>query len=174
MGEFTSANEIPVLQSKSNDETPGTWSIWEISAHHQMEKKVSYHSYFIADNGSLYEAYANDLWNRFVSGDMDLSIDSTSNYNNTLDEELTLKPALYLVFQKLESEIQEILKAKKDNKIKSFEFQKSRIQKIGIKNIRESKLSQLIKEHENWLTEFDSNKKIIPSIKHLLSVRING
>lgn len=174
MGEFSSANGIPVLQSKSNDETPGVWSIWEISAHHQMVEKVSYHSYFIADNGKMYEAYANDLWNRFVTGDMDFSMSSTNNINDSLDEETTLKSALYLVFQKLETDIQSTIQTKKDNKIKSYEFQKSRIQKIGIKNIRKSKFDQLEKEHEAWLNEFNSNKKIIPNIKHLLSVRIDG
>ncbi len=174
MGEFSSTNGIPVLQSKSNDETPGIWSIWEISANHQMERKLSYHSYFIADNGKMYEAYANDLWNRFVIGNMNFSMGSTYNINDTIDVKTTLKSALFLVFQKLENDIRKTIQAKKDNKVKSYEFQKSRIKKIGIQNIRKSKLSQLTKEHEDWLVEFASNKKIIPNIKHLLSVRIDG
>ena len=173
MGEFSSKNGIPVLQSKTHDETPGIWSIWEISANHQMQQKLSYHSYFIADNGSMYEAYANDLWNRFVTGDMNFSMDGTVNISNSLDEEASLKSSLFSVFQKLEADIQSIIQTKKDNKISSFEFQKSRTQRIGIENIRNSKLRQLIKEHEGWLVDFNSNKKIIPNIKHLLSVRID-
>ena len=56
----------------------------------------------------------------------------------------------------------------------SVGLNKTRIEKIGIDNIRQSKLSRLKIEHENWLKEFQSNQKIIPGTKQLLTIRING
>ena len=36
------------------------------------------------------------------------------------------------------------------------------------------KLLKLEKEHEKWLKEFQANRKIIPGIKQLLTIRIDG
>ena len=46
--------------------------------------------------------------------------------------------------------------------------------KIGIENIKLSKLSKLEKEHDKWMKEFQTNRKIIPGTKQLLTIRIDG
>ena len=66
------------------------------------------------------------------------------------------------------------MQTKKENRINSYAFQKSRINKIGIPNIRQSKLRKLEETHESWMKEFESNKKIVPGKKQLLTIRING
>ncbi len=63
---------------------------------------------------------------------------------------------------------------KMENKINSYNFQKSRINKIGIDNIRLSKLRRLEKEHEKWLKDFNLSQKMIPGIKHLLTIKIDA
>ena len=65
------------------------------------------------------------------------------------------------------------MKTKKENRINSYNFQKSRINKIGIENIRQSKMKRLEKEHEKWMNEFQVNQKIIPGITQLLTIRID-
>ena len=50
----------------------------------------------------------------------------------------------------------------------------TRISKIGIENIKQSKLQRLEREHDKWLREFNSNQKVIPSIQQLLTIKING
>ncbi len=168
------ANEIPVFESAENQETPGYWSLWEITAKNQFEKKVQYHCFFVADNDKHYAAYANDIWNRLISSEQS----KLFNYKKTMpshsDFESTLNEELYIVFQNLEADVYEKMKFKKENKINSFEFQKSRINKIGIENIKQSKLLKLEKEHKNWLKEFETNRKIIPGTKQLLTIRIDG
>jgi hypothetical protein len=63
--EFDKLNGIPVIKSSAGEETPGYWSLWQISARNIMESKIQYQCYFIADNEKQYSAYANDIWNRF-------------------------------------------------------------------------------------------------------------
>jgi hypothetical protein len=79
-----------------------------------------------------------------------------------------------MVFQNLEADVLSKMKAKKENRLNSYTFQKSRIEKIGIDNIRQSRLARLNIDHENWIKSFESNQKIIPGIKQLLTIRING
>lgn len=172
--EFDNSNGIPVIQSNTGDETPGFWSLWQISARNNLESKIHFQSFFISENGKQFTAYANDIWNRLINGTEQFKIDGAQNFNELEIHEKELNKALFLSFQNLEVELAIKIKAKKENKINSYNFQKSRIKKIGIDNIRESKISKLDIEHNSWLKEFESNRKIIPGIKQLLMIRING
>ena len=166
--------EIPVLQSNQNDETSGYWSLWEITAKNNFDKKVHYQCFFIADNGKQYAAYANDIWNRLISQDASTLFKVKEMTSSSKDIEKELNEALYIVFQNLEADVSEKMKFKKENKMNSYSFQKSRINKIGIENIKLSKLSKLEKEHDKWMKEFQTNRKIIPGTKQLLTIRIDG
>lgn len=174
LGEFDASNGIPIIQSTTTEETPGFWSLWQISARNRLESKVQYQCFFIADNGKVYSAYANDIWNRLINGTEQFLIDGTYSLTNLGDFQEVLHQELLLSFQNLEAELSMYMKVKKENKINSFSFQKSRIQRIGIENIRQSKLQRLEKEFNVWLKDFESSKKVIPGVKQLLTVRVNG
>jgi SNF2 family DNA or RNA helicase len=174
LGEFDSSKGIPILNSKSGDETAGFWSLWQISAKNNFENKSQYHCFFIADNGKQYTAYANDIWNRLISGAFNFKIEPGITNLDFDKVETELNKALYVVFQNIEAELLENMKAKKENKNNSYNYQKTRINRIGIENIKESKLIRLEKEQENWMKEFQSSRKIIPGTKQLLTIRING
>lgn len=174
IGEFDSNNGLPVIQFETGEETSGYWSLWQISAKNKFENKILYQCFFIADNGKQYNAYANDIWSRLVAGDVKFKIEKSINEFKNHSVEKELNDTLFIVFQNLEADVLSKMKAKKENRINSYSFQKTRIEKIGIDNIRQSKLARLNKEHENWLKEFQSNQKIIPGIKQLLTLRING
>ena len=174
LGEFDFTQGIPVIQSVDNDETPGYWSLWQISAKNFFETKTSYQCFFIADNGKKYSAYANDIWNRLISGDTKFMTEPATSDCDKKKIEGELNDALFVVFQNLQADVMNKMKFKAENRINSYNFQRSRIDKIGIDNIRKSKLKRLDTEHEQWLKEFQSNKKIIPGIKQLLTIRVNG
>lgn len=174
IAEFDSNNGIPILTSKGGEETAGYWSLWQITAKNKFENKVNYHCFFIADSGKQYSAYANDIWNRLIAGKMDFKIEQSQFTIETPNIHKQLNDSQYLVFQNLEADVLSNIKAKKENRANSYAYQQNRINKIGIENIRISKLAKVEKEHENWIKEFQSNQKIIPGIKELLTIRING
>ncbi|SIQ53131.1 helicase-related protein [Pontibacter lucknowensis] len=178
INEYNYTHGIPVLRSRNNDETPGIWSIWQISAQNSAERKVIYHSYFVADNGKMYAAYANDIWNRILSGNHQLDlvdVCSAEGIESLITQEKeVLRSYHFNAFQNLEADMSAMMEARRTKRVKSFEFQASRINKIGIENIRFSKLKRLQAEHDKWLAEFKASKKVIPGVKHLLSVRIDG
>ena len=139
-----------------------------------MESKIQYQCYFLADNGKQYSAYAHDIWNRLINGSGKFSIDGSQEINEPELFQKEMNQSLFLSFQNLEADIMIRMKAKKENRLNSYCFQKSRIERIGIDNIRQAKLQRLEKEHQAWIKEFESGSKIIPGIKQLLMIRING
>ena len=174
IGSVDHNDEIPVLFSNHSEETPGYWSLWEITAKNQFDKKVHYQCFFIADNGKHFAAYANDIWNRLISIERGTLFNFKETIPSNKDLEKELNEALYIVFQNLEADVSEKMKFKKENKMNSYDFQKSRINKIGIENIKRSKLLRLETEHEKWMKDFQTNRKIIPGIKQLITIRIDG
>jgi len=81
--------------------------------------------------------------------------------------------SLFVAYQNLRTSLQEKLNTIRDNKDKSFQFKSKRINKIGIDNIRISKLAKLEQEMKDWKSEFQLNQSIVPGLKHLLTLRIN-
>lgn len=174
LGEFDLSNSIPVIKSSTGEETPGYWSLWQISARNNLESKIQYQCYFLADNGKQYSAYAHDIWNRLINGSGKFSIDGSQEINEPESFQKEMNQSLFLSFQNLEADVMIRINTKKENRLNSYTFQKSRIERIGIENIRQAKLQRLEKEHKAWMKEFESGSKIIPGIKQLLMIRING
>jgi SNF2 family DNA or RNA helicase len=174
LGEFDRSNCIPVITSRVGEETPGYWSLWQISARNSLESKIQYQSYFFADNGKEYGAYANDIWYRLINESGAFTMNSTQRISDSESFQQELNQALFISFQNLEADLITRMNAKRENKLNSYSFHKSRIEKIGIDNIRFAKLKRLEREHNSWLKEFESSSKIIPGVKQLLMVRISG
>lgn len=173
-GEFNMDKGVPIIRSKSNDETPGFWSLWQINAQNVFETRTSYQCFFLADNGKFYDAYANDIWNRFISGRNDFSVIEGEKHKAGNDLHMLLNQKLLVSFENLEAEVKERIKNKHDNRMNAYNFQKVRIKKIGIENIRNAKLKRLEKEHSDWLKTFQLNQSIIPGIRQLLTIRLDG
>ena len=174
LSEFDLSNSIPVIKSSTGEETPGYWSLWQISARNNLESKIQYQCYFLADNGKQYSAYAHDIWNRLINESEKFSIDGSQEINESELFQKEMNQSLFLSFQNLEADVMIRINTKKENRLNSYTFQKSRIERIGIENIRQAKLQRLEKEHKAWMKEFESGSKIIPGIKQLLMIRING
>ena len=173
IGEFNNENSIPVIKFKAENETAGYWSLWQISAQNRFETEVQYQCFFISDKGKLFSAYANDIWNRLNSEENSDQIEFIG-LTEPYDLSNVLNETLFVSFQNMEAELKEKLKVKKENKLNSYGFQRSRINKIGIENIKTSKLKKLATEHEKWLSDFEQNQKLIPGTKHLLTFRLDG
>lgn len=170
--DFNALGGIPELSSSSDDDTTGFWSLWQISAQNTLDRRTTFQAYFMNDDKKIFTAYANDIWNRLLSNQNEFTLIGTYPFNDSLLN--ALNSTHIENYQQLEAEIIDIIEDRKDKRERSYLFQKSRLNKIGIKNIRESKLRRLESEHEKWLSEYMSNKKIIPGIKHLMTLRINA
>ncbi|OYT17094.1 MAG: hypothetical protein B7C24_04460 [Bacteroidetes bacterium 4572_77] len=167
-------DSMVVLHSDNNDETAGYWSLWSIRAHNGLEEKTIVQSFFLADNGKQYSAYANDIWHRLVADNAGFKIKASESSEKFESLKHILNEYLYISFQNLEAAILEKMKLKKENRLKSYNFQKLRIEKIGIANIRDSKLKKLKEEYNIWVRDFQLDQKVIPDLKQLLTLRIDG
>ena len=74
----------------------------------------------------------------------------------------------------MEAAIVNNLHDKADNKLKAISYAMRRVERIGIENIRKSRLKRLEQEKQEWKDLFDKNSNVVPGVKQIMTVRIDG
>ena len=165
---------IPVIRSVDGGETPGFLTLWKVTAKNSYETKSTYVAQYITDNGRVFQPYGNDIWNRLVQDKMAFSYEGEEENCLDLENNAVLNNNLHAIFHRMETEIQNSLHIKAERKLKALGYTKHRIYRIGIENIRKAKLAKLEAQQKNWENAFAQGKSVVPDVKHLLTVRVDG
>lgn len=176
--EFSTDAGIAVLQSTSGDSIKGQWSLWEVSAINTLETRSTYVAQFIAENGKVYPAYANDIWNQLVTNSKNFCYSSTIStpmaVKIVVEEYSKLEDALQNTFANLETAIRIVLEKRFEKRQNLYNFQKKGVERIGIDNIRSAKLKRLNQDYDKWVQRFEKDTRIVPDVKRLITINING
>ena len=162
---------MPVIRATGSKATPGVFSLWRVSAKNPTESKVTYVALFTSDNGKNYAAYANQIWNKLVEsadaysyvGEVELPPESESDMQ-----------LLYEVFHRMEVEILQTVQKKSDARLKALDFQRQRAERIGILNIRKGRIRKIDEERQQWLDNMRRHQSVVPDVKNIIKVRIDG
>jgi len=162
---------MPVIRASGSKATPGVFSLWRVSAKNPTESKVTYVALFTSDNGKNYAAYANQIWNKLVesadaysyAGEVELPPESESDMQ-----------LLYEVFHRMEVEILQTVQKKSDARLKALDFQRQRAERIGILNIRKGRIRKIDEERQQWLDNMRRHQSVVPDVKNIIKVRIDG
>ena len=169
--ESETQQDIPIIRSASGKETPGLFSLWKISAKNPAESKTTFIALYMADNGKQYTAYANQIWNKLVE-----SSDAFSYVGSTaiIDDSESDMAFLYEVFHRMEVEILETIKKKGNARMNALNYQRERAERIGIMNIRNSRIRKIETEQQEWLDNMRKSQSVVPDVKNIIKVRIDG
>lgn len=166
-----SQQEMPVIQSKAGTDTKGIFSLWKVSASNPTESRYTYVAEFVADNGRVYPAYANQIWNKLVENRDAYEFGTTTQLEDTTEQ---VMDKLFDVFHRMETDIINNVQTKSASRIKALDFQRSRAEHIGIENIRNSRIRHIEEERQQWLGSMRRDKSVVPDVKNIINVRIDG
>lgn len=166
--------KIPVLQSFEGKETAGYLTIWKVLALNEKESQTTYTAQFVTDNGRVFTPYANALWNKLVQDANAFQQVSWQANGPDLDNNTLLRTNLHTIFHRMEESIMAGLQDIAQKKIKALDFTEQRLNRIGIENIRVAKMRRLKEEREGWMNTFHKSAHVVPEVKHILTVRIDG
>ena len=91
-----------------------------------------------------------------------------------VEEYKKLEDTLQNTFANLEATIRIVLQKRFEKRQNLYNFQKKGIERIGIDNIRAAKLKRLNQEYEKWVQRFEKDTRIVPDVKRLITINING
>jgi hypothetical protein len=176
---FTESQPIPIITINEKGFKPnGWWCLWSLQVKNQFDSEWYYSPIFINDNGEVFQSTANDLWSLLINDTKLFSCIGSLSIEESKRE-----------FSKLSTSAESLLQAKyidmekkvmgntlkiKSNKEKAFAFQEKQLQKVGIENIRKSRLNKLNKDKIQWQDNFDSSSAIVPDLTCLLMVKITN
>ena len=166
--------KIPVLQSFDGKETAGYLTIWKVSALNERESKVTYSAQFVSNQGRVFVPYANALWNKLVQDANAFQQVSWETVCPDFESNTQLHNNLYAVFHRMEEGIMTGLQTIAEKKLKALDFSEQRLSRIGIENIRLAKMRRLKEEREVWMDTFRKSAHVVPEVKHILTVKIDG
>ena len=166
--------KIPVLQSFDRKETAGYLTIWKVSALNEKESKVTYTAQFVSDQGRVFVPYANALWNKLVQDANAFQQVSWEGGCPDFESNTQLRANLYAVFHRMEEGIMTGLQTIAEKKLRALNFTEQRLSRIGIENIRLAKMRRLKEEREEWMNTFRKSAHVVPEVKHILTVKIDG
>jgi SNF2 family DNA or RNA helicase len=173
------SSNIPLIVIQNDKIVIGSFSLWHLEVKNQFERSDFYHPVFISDEGDSFPAYAQNLWTKLIQNQLVFKIqDDMSSEESTSFFEFIHNKAEGLLsskYSEMESKIMDHTDRIEQNKIRAFSFRERQLSKIGIENIRTSRLQKLEKDKESWLHDYDSAKQIVPNLSCLLIVKIiNG
>ena len=166
--------KIPVLQSFDRKETAGYLTIWKVSALNEKESKVTYTAQFVSDQGRVFVPYANALWNKLVQDANAFQQVSWETGCPDFESNIQLHTNLYAVFHRMEEGIMTGLQTIAEKKLRALDFTEQRLSRIGIENIRMAKMRRLKAEREEWMNTFRKSAHVVPEVKHILTIKIDG
>ena len=166
--------KIPVLQSFDGKETAGYLTIWKVSALNERESKVTYSAQFVSNQGRVFVPYANALWNKLVQDANAFQQVSWETVCPDFESNTQLHNNLYAVFHRMEEGIMTGLQTISEKKLRALDFTEQRLSRIGIENIRLAKMRRLKEEREVWMDTFRKSAHVVPEVKHILTVKIDG
>lgn len=165
---------VPAIISNDGNDTPGYLTIWKVSAKNSNETKTTYSAQFITDTGKVFAPYGNDIWNRLVQEKSCFSYVGERICNVDFDNKQQLNNNLFTIFHRMENEIQSNLQTIAEKKLRALGFAEQRIARIGIENIRKAKMRRLQAEKEEWTNTFTRGRSVVPDVKLILTVRVDG
>lgn len=173
---FTESQQIPIVKIKQGNSTAGLWSLWHLEVKNQFETNQIVQPIFISAEGESFSAFAQNIWDKIIQENdyFDCLGVLPVEDSKRLFVELSNKAEglLQTRYEEFEKSILQNTDKIRSNKEKSFAFQEKQMNRIGIGNIKQSRLNRLKKDREIWETTFDSSIQIVPSLSCLLMVNI--
>jgi SNF2 family DNA or RNA helicase len=173
---YTTSQQIPIVKIKQGSSTNGYWSLWHLEVKNQFETSQIIQPIFISSEGEYFSAFAQSVWDKLIQENdcFDcigvIPIDECKKVFADISEKsekLMLKK-----YEEFEKSITLNAEKIKSNKEKSFVFQEKQMNRIGIENIKHSRLNRLNKEKEIWEDTFQSSVQIVPTLSCSLILKI--
>jgi superfamily II DNA or RNA helicase len=173
---YTTSQQIPTVKIKQGSYTAGYWSLWHLEVKNQFETSQIIQPIFISLEGENFSAFAQSVWDKLIQENdyFDcigvLPVDESKKAFADISEKS--EKLMQKKYEEFESSIMLNAAKIKSIKEKSFIFQEKQMNRIGIENIKQSRLNRLHKEKEIWEDTFQSSVQIVPTLSCSIILKI--
>lgn len=149
----------------------GLWSLWVLRIEFGNTRRIRYIPIFTSDNREIYIPTANRIWDKLSEGKFSIypGFERDASFHKDIAEEL----AKDIFDQEIMEEKQKI-ESEYSRKIMAIEAKRKAIERIGIKNIRESRLRELEMERMKIERDYMLTEEPVPELYPVLVLEVKG
>lgn len=165
---------VPVIKVPQEGNADGTFMLWNISAHNAYEKQSKVVPIFISSENQYFAPYSQALWTKLSMGELGAKVDGQDNNSKELFEKMQpiAEEHLQSVYSSMESEINAHSATMRENREKAFNFQIQQAERIGIEQIKNYRVRKYKSEYETWISNYETDKQVIPELECLMMLKV--
>lgn len=165
---------IPIIKVPQEGNAAGTFMLWNINAHNAYEKQMKIVPIFISEQNQYFAPYSQSLWSKLSMGELGAKVEGQEADSKSLFEKMqqTAEEHLQSIYTSMENEINSHSITMRENKEKAFNFQIQQAQKIGIEQIKNYRLRKYKTDYETWISNYETDKQVIPELECLMMIKV--
>lgn len=107
-------------------------------------------------------------------GELGAKVDGQDNNSKELFEKMQpiAEEHLQSVYSSMESEINAHSATMRENREKAFNFQIQQAERIGIEQIKNYRVRKYKSEYETWISNYGTDKQVIPELECLMMLKV--
>lgn len=173
---FNEGQQLPVVKIKQGRTSGGLWSLWLLEVKNNFETKHIVQPMFTSNDGENFPPFAQSIWDKLIQENDFFDCIGTLPAEDSIElfRHLSEKAEEFLLakFEEFQKIILHNTDKIKSDKEKSFVFQEKQLRRIGIENIKQSRLNRLYREKETMEGSFHLSSQIVPSLSCLLMLNV--
>lgn len=165
---------VSVIKVPQEGNAAGTFMLWNISAHNAYEKQSKVVPIFISSENQYFAPYSQSLWTKLSMGELGAKVDGQDNNSKELFEKMQpiAEEHLQSVYSSMESEINAHSVTMRENREKAFNFQIQQAERIGIEQIKNYRVRKYKSEYDTWISNYETDKQVIPELECLMMLKV--
>ncbi len=184
--EFIPGEPLPCVSCNGIPKSiKGIWGLFEIRMSVQQPNnsqiriplvRRSYLSVFINDEGKLFLPTARHIWDQLLTNDFTIDRLKDSDESIAVCEKLlsAAEKAGQELFDKMNEEHLKAVSREEKRGKTFFASRREAIERLGLPEVRQFRLTVLYKDEADWHSELNSAKQILPEIRPLLMLEIGS
>ncbi|WP_352418697.1 helicase-related protein [Proteiniborus sp.] len=170
---WSKEEKIPSITIKDLPNEKGYFSLWELSINDDLQSRKIL-PIFINDDMIIRPFSGRRIWEEFLKADSIITVDNNITVDSTIMESIfdLAEEAAYDTFLELKAQYEE----KNEERYRKYSYalslRKEAAKRIGIENIRKSRLNSLEAEEKEIALDYERNKNICPVFKPVFMSRM--
>ena len=164
--------KVPTLPTGAS----GYWSLWSVRFAGSDERQVKYLPIYIKPDGSFFAPASNRIWDALCSDTVEVISGSSTVKNSDIYQMLraVAEEQGKLVFEDMLINYKADLSEKIDKGEYSFAARKRAIERIGLPEVKNYRLRQLVDEELNWAQQIKEKQQVYPELSLHIVFEIKG
>ena len=148
--------------------------LWNIAAHNAFETQKKVVPIFISEQNQYFAPYSQKLWSSLSMGELNAKVEGQETKSKELYQAMQsiAEEHLQSIYTEMESEINSHSVTMRENKEKAFKFQVQQAERIGIEQIKKYRLKKYKSEYETWISNYETDKQVVPELECLMMVKV--